>query len=805
MRSPFKTGLALIAGCAVVLAGCSSGEPQEPENEEPTSNVTEQEASDTQYGTREITDGTTTFIEVQNPGDGTTLSYSTESGFELIEEEVDGVTYAFKDMNGNGVLDTWEDWRLDPAQRAADLAPQLSIEQIAGLMLFSSHERSPSDGLTPAQREYLSESHLRTVLNAGPNDVEENVTWANQLQAFVETLASGETPYVPVSVSSDPRSDARDSYSGAVGGISQWPSTLGLAATFDPERVLEFGKIASEEYRALGISNALSPQIDLATEPRWLRVNGTFGEEADMTAEMAAAYVEGFQTTYDEDGNAVGWGQGSVATMIKHYPGDGAGEGGRESHTDAGKFAVIPGGNFEDHLKPFEAALDSAGLMTSYSILTDGEGNPLFGDELVGTAYDYGRMELLRDQLSYDGVVVTDWSVLRGGPGDPASDFGTAWGVAELTVAERIMLALSAGVDSFGGHNEVGPVLEAHGLWQEAYEAGDIEVDADTRFQQTGARVLTMLLKGGLYENPFQDLDHSIETVGKQEYTDAGWQAQLDSVVVLKNTANAIECSPANPYADATVYIPQTYNTGFDGRFGPAEYVQGPSLDTEAAEQYFGTVVTDEVELDDDGKVVSYTAPDLTDVDVVFVGMESVDNGDNFSNAGLDTETGEYYPLSLQYRPYTADGENVRRSSIAGDVLEDGSTENRSYFGNTSRIANEADLDAFERAVEAVEASGQDIPVIVALSARNPVIPAEFEDRSDAIVVGMGVSDAAMIEVALGLHESAGRLPITFPADMDTVEANEEDVAFDLDPYVDSAGNAYDFGFGLSCDATTLQ
>jgi len=136
--------------------------------------------------------------------------------------------------------------------------------------------------------------------------------------------------------------------------------------------------------------------------------------------------------------------------------------------------------------------------------------------------------------------------------------------------------------------------------------------------------------------------------------------------------------------------------------------------------------------------------------------------------------------------------------SIAGDILEDGTQENRSYFGNTSRISNEADLDAFERAVAAVEASGNDIPVITVLKAVNPIIPAEFEADSDAILVSFGTSDQAVFDVAVGAYEPTGRLPIQFPANMDTVEAQLEDVAKDMTPYTDAAGNAYDFGFGLN-------
>ncbi|SNU01568.1 beta-glucosidase [Ruaniaceae bacterium KH17] len=808
-RPPIVRGMAFAAAIAVVLSACSGNTDEGDATVAPTTDADETSApidgGENSYSTQEVTDGTTTFVVVTNPGDGPVLSYSKDGGFSLLEETDGDLTYAFKDMNGNGTLDTWEDWRVDAKERAADIASQLTREQAAGLMLFSSHEGSPGDGLTDAQKTYLSESWLRNVLHAGPSDVEASVTWANAMQAYVETLSTAENPYVPVSFNSDPRSDAKDNYTGRAGGVSQWPSSLGLAATFDPERVLEFAQVASTEYRAMGLSNALSPQIDLATEPRWLRNNGTFGEDPEMVAEMAEAYVEGFQNTYDEAGNAEGWGQGSVAVMIKHFPGDGRGEGGRESHSDAGKYAVATGGDLESHLLPFEAGLDAAGLMTSYSILLDADGNPVYGDEAVGSAYNSAAMSVLRDEMGFDGVVVTDWGVLNGGEADPDAFFGMAWGVGDLTVPERIFKTMQTGHDSLGGFNQVGPVLEAGELWQAAFEAGDVDIDADARFRQSAERNLRNFVLAGMYESPYQDLENSLEVVGNDEFVAAGWQAQLDSVVVAKNTDGAIVCEAQPDYSSMKVYIPNTYNTGFGGMFGPATVTEGPSVSVEAAEQYFGEVVTDTPELNEDGTVEAYTSPDLSDVDLVIVGMASPDNGNPFSSAGHDAETDEWYPLSLQYRPYTADGENVRQTSITGDILDDGTKQNRSYYGNTSRIANEADLDAFERAVELIEASGKDIPLIVALSAANPVIPSEFEENADAIVIGMGVSDGAMLEIITGTQASEGRLPVTFPKDMDTVEANAEDVPFDLDPYVDSEGNTWEYGFGLnSCTGSPI-
>jgi len=771
-------------GLATMLAGCTGSTADEVS---PTADA--QDASS--YTTSEVTDGTTAFVVVDNPGDAPDLSYGAESGVTLLEEEVDGKTVAFKDMNGNGELDAWEDWRLESTERAADLAAQMSIEQIAGLMLFSSHERSPADGLTDAQETYLAESNLRAVLNAAGSDAAATVPWVNEMQAFVETLVTDDAVYVPVNFASDPRQGAASggTYNADGADISRWPENLGLAATFDAEYTRQFGEMASAEYRALGITTALSPQIDLATEPRWLRVLGTFGEDAEQAAELAGAYVDGFQGT---DGTAE-WGTESVNAMIKHWPGDGPGEGGRESHTDAGKYGVYPGDNLDEHISVFQGAMNAASMMTSYSVSVDENGEALFEDRM-GTAYDQGLMDTLREDNSYGGVVVTDWGVMTGA-NDEGAFIATAWGAEDLTPAERYVKVLETGHDMFGGVNDATYILEGAALWQEQFEAGERDVDAETRFQQSGARILNMSFDAGLYESAFLDPEESAEILASEDKVDAGYAAQLASVVMLKNDGTI---AADTDWSDKKVYIPQSSDNGLPSIFAPATYSYGPTLDLDAAAAFFGEVVTDEVEVDENGVVTSYTTPDLSDVDLVLVGMDSPTTGAVFGNSGYDAESGEYYPLSLQYREYTADGDNVRKTSLSGDILEDGTQENRSYFGNSVTASNEADLDNFERAVAAVEASGNDIPVVTVLKAIHATIPAEFEADSDAIVVGFGISDAALIDVVTGGYEPSGRLPIQFPADMDTVEAQYEDVAKDMTPYTDANGNAYDYGFGLN-------
>ncbi|HEY3390209.1 MAG TPA: glycoside hydrolase family 3 N-terminal domain-containing protein, partial [Prolixibacteraceae bacterium] len=310
-----------------------------------------------------------TFKLISNEG-GQTLGYSPTSGVKILTVD----RLAFKDLNKNGKLDAYEDWRLPVDERAKDLAAKLSVEQIAGLMLYSGHQAIPSaaggrfggtyngkpfpesgaksSDLSDQQKTFLTNDNLRHVLITSVESPAVSAQWNNNAQALVEGIGFG----IPANNSSDPRHGS-DSYAefnaGAGGKISMWPGTLGIAATFDPLLMKQFGEIAATEYRALGIATALSPQIDLGTEPRWSRFDGTMGEDPNLTTDMARAYVDGFQTSKGSDEISGGWGFKSVNAMVKHWPGGGPEEGGRDGHFGYGEYAVYPGHNLKDHLKPF--------------------------------------------------------------------------------------------------------------------------------------------------------------------------------------------------------------------------------------------------------------------------------------------------------------------------------------------------------------------------------------------------------------------------------------------------------------------
>lgn len=274
-----------------------------------------------------------TFNLIKNEG-GPTLGYAPKSGVTILNDK----GFGFKDLNKNAKLDKYEDWRLSVHERAEDLASKMSVEQISGLMLYSAHQSIPAGGrgrfgstyggktfresgaapsdLSDEQKKFLTEDNLRHVLITRVQSPEVAAMWNNNAQTLVEGLGLG----IPINNSSDPRHRTRaesEYNAGAGGDISMWPTTLGLAATFDPELVKNFGDIASKEYRALGIATALSPQVDLATEPRWMRFSGTFGEDPQLSADMARAYVDGFQTSSGAAAISNGWGYQSVNAMVK--------------------------------------------------------------------------------------------------------------------------------------------------------------------------------------------------------------------------------------------------------------------------------------------------------------------------------------------------------------------------------------------------------------------------------------------------------------------------------------------------------
>jgi beta-glucosidase len=727
------------------------------------------------------------WTKVTNKG-GQTLGYAPKSGVKLLTDK----GFSFKDLNKNGKLDKYEDWRLPVDVRAKDLASKMTVEQIAGLMLYSKHQPIPAaaggpfagtyggkifaqsganvSDLSDQQREFLTKDNLRHVLITSVQSPEAAAAWNNNAQALVESIGLG----IPINSSSDPRHGTRaeaEFNAGNGGAISMWPGSLGLAATFNPELVKQFGQIAATEYRALGIATALSPQIDIATDPRWNRVSGTFGEDPKLATDMARAYTDGFQTSIGAYEITGGWGYHSVNAMVKHWPGGGSGEGGRDAHYGYGKYAVYPGKNFETHFLPFlngafklSGKTGMASAVMPYYTISYGQ-DKKYGEN-VGNSYNkYIIHDLLRTKYKYDGVVCTDWLITADETAVDVFLTGKSWGVEKLTVPERHYKILMNGVDQFGGNNESGPVIEAYKMGVKDH--GETAMRA--RFEQSAVRLLRNIFRVGLFENPYLYPQLSQKSVGTAEFMKAGYQAQLESVVMLKNKAKALPLTKGK-----TVYVPKRFTPAgrnFLGMETP-EKLEYP-VNMAIVKKYFN--VTD----------------NPAEADYALVFMRSPDSGGGYNSADAKAGGTGYVPVSLQYGDYTAQG--TRDPSMAGgDPME--KFTNRTYNGKTAKTINSSDLTM----VTETHAKMNGKPVIVAVQVSNPTIVREFEKESNAILAHFAVQDQALLDILTGVHEPSALLPMQFPADMKTVEAQAEDVPRDMTPYRDSEGNSYDFGFGLN-------
>jgi beta-glucosidase len=741
------------------------------------------------YGQQWSEKKTENFSVVINPK-GQPLGYSPASGVKILT--IDGL--AFKDLNKNGSLDKYEDWRLPAEERAKDLAAKMSVEQIAGLMLYSGHQSIParprgfgsgtyngkplaesgavSSDLSDQQKTFLTNDNLRHVLITSVESPEVAARWNNNAQALVESLGLG----IPVNASSDPRHgvDASTEYNAGSGGkISMWPQSLGMAATFDPALVQKFGSIAGKEYRALGISTALSPQIDLGTEPRWNRVNGTFGEDPNLSADMARAYVDGFQTSTGSAEIKDGWGYHSVNAMVKHWPSGGPEEGGRDAHFAYGKFAVYPGNNFNTQLIPFlHGAFKLSGktkmasaVMPYYTISYNQDTK---NHENVGNGFSkYIITDLLREKYKYDGVVCTDW-LITGDEGKTPDVFaGKSWGVEAQTIAQRHYKVIMAGVDQFGGNNVAGPILEAYQMGVKEHG----EPFMRKRMEQSAVRLLKNIFRTGLFENPYLDPQTSKNVVGNSDFMKAGYEAQLKSLILLKNRNKILPLAK-----NKTVYIPKRTvpaRTDWFGNTTP-EHIEAP-VNMDIVKKYFN--VTED--------------PAQADVALVFV--KSPDGGVGYSKEDRQKGGNGYIPISLQYGPYVA--ATAREKSIAaGDPVIDPEVTNRSYKGKEVTASNIADL----KTILDTKAAMKGKPVVVIVDGDKPMVFAEFEKEVDGILYGFGVMNQVVMDIVSGRNEPSALLPVQMPVNMETVEQQQEDVPHDMKPHVDSEGNAYDFGFGLN-------
>lgn len=705
-------------------------------------------SAEAKYTTEATADG---WIRVVNEG-GATLGYAPESGVTIIES--DG--YAFKDMNKNGELDPYEDWRLPYEERAVDLVSKMTIEQMSGLRINGAIGGLETD--IPAMNDMDGNPIYPQIVEGGVRyyimypvafgaPLNTVPACANALQATAESTELG----IPMMLNCDPTT----TMTGAV-------TNLALGATFSPEKVAALSADVAKLYRAAGITMTLSPQVDLESDPRSQSVN-TFTEDPALAAALTNAMVSAYQSTYGEDGSDLGWGKDSLAVQFKHFFGNLANEGGRNYHDYTGKYTVMTEEQIDTQLVPFVEGgfqLDSAtgsasAIMVTYTVPMDEEGDS-YGEKAVGGAFNDFVMGKLAEH-KFEGMVSTDsltWDTL---------DLGfmvmlqTAYNVDDLTMDEKIVTMFELGVDQIMGGTRPADLSTAY----TAYVEKNGQEEADQNWADAAVACVLPIFRVGNFECPYVVTAESAATF-EANTPDVTNELAQSSIVMLKN--NGII---AQRDTKLKAYIVSN----------------GDELPVSKK------VLKDYFEIVDN--------PSEAEVAIVFV------DSPKCVNTGYNTDAEEWCPITLQYRPYTADADCVEEDSITGDVkiektespygiVENKTVENRGYYDAENTVANEADLDLILTTAEL------GIPTVVCVNASGAFCVDEFEDKVDAILVGFGVDKSNYLPLVAGQVEPSALLPLQMPASMEAVEAQQSGAPRDMECYVDANGNTYDFAFGLN-------
>lgn len=481
----------------------------------------------------------------------------------------------FKDLNKNGKLDKYEDWRLTPKERSNDLLSKMSVEEKAGFMLINSlnmvgtraaeasegklkasdlsegggraqggdqggigqnsNRQGTPEGAPAGNRQgaaggngeriaamgstgggtkkVVTEFHNRHFILRSSESARITAEWANKLQELCESEPLG----IPAIIASNPRNNitTNASLGTSVGTtvFSSWPGELGLSAMHDLPLTREFADISRQEWAAVGLRKGYMYMADLSTEPRWSRVNGTFGENAEWVAQMITQIVLGFQ------GDSLS--PSSVALTTKHFPGGGSGKDGQDSHFDWGKAEIYPGGMFKNNLIPFQAAINAgtSSIMPYYSLPSGTE------YEEVGYAFNKGVItDVLRTQMGFKGIINSDTGPLTSMP----------WGVENLTKKERYIKAIEAGVNIFSGESDPKMLIEI-------IDSGMIDINL---IDNSVLRLLNEKFTLGLFENPYVDVDNAEKTVNNEKFRERAALALRKSIVLLRNEKDALPVKP---------------------------------------------------------------------------------------------------------------------------------------------------------------------------------------------------------------------------------------------------------------------
>lgn len=713
-----------------------------------------------------------------------------DTGKTLITE--DGIPYAgaaksassplvFKDLNGNGILDTYEDYRKSVNERAEDLLSRMTIEEKVGLMTVNNGFMRTSalcPSSTPmlknrdlvceqtiiayggmiainAMSEIINDHNSRYIVTRDASPAPSTLArWTNQVQEVAEESRLG----IPAVIVANPR-DHNATGVGFAESSGNWPGTLGMAAAALGDKtkngsqtlIRDFANLSVKEWVAAGVRKGYMYQADLATEPRWSRVNGTFGDDPDLISEIQTQLIEGFQSQQLVSNSNVTARMG-VAMTTKHFPGNGIAPNGIDSHGHEGMAAVYSSPNsLSYHLKPFQAAVNAgtSSIMTYYQ-LPKNEGSvdqlpkeywfgPMQQFEEVGAAFNAKLLSYLRNAMGFKGYINSDSRIML--------DEGEPHGVESLTSIQREAKAINAGMDlSSVNTGEYDPATGTFGAiaYKDIQAALDQGLITQDQVNTSVRRLLKEIFRLGLFEARYVDEAYAQKVTELDK--EKALEAQHKSVVLLKND----QLLPIKS-ADASMKI---YAEGFakSGKSGLTD-----------------NLVNKLKSLYPNAKFVT----DYTQATHAFLMVTP-------TNTTLCTKDGQAGFVVCAAPP------SPLATGLARSHQEIGINDFTIDVGGLDRI-------------KAIQAKAK---TVVMVNMGNPFLLDEVEPNAAAVVATYDITVDALLDIIKGTATPTGKLPMSIPASHEAMAKNAADLPghyenFDY-AYKDNQGNTYEFGFGLS-------
>ncbi|HHV61661.1 MAG TPA: beta-glucosidase [Firmicutes bacterium] len=283
-----------------------------------------------------------------------------------------------------------------------------------------------------------------------------------------------------------------------------FPQAIGMASTWDPELVEGIAAVIREQVRATGAHHGLAPVLDVARDPRWGRVEETFGEDPYLVSRMGVAYVRGLQGENFETG---------VIATLKHFAGHGFSEGGR----NCAPVHVAPREFRDTFLRPFKAAVEEAKAGSVMNAYHDIDGIPCAASRELLT-------DILRGEWGFRGVVVSDYGTI---------EMLRTYHYVAASKKEAAKMAIEAGIDV-----EL-PDIDCYG--EPLLEAVKEGLVAEATVDEAVRRHLRAKFSLGLFENPYVDPDRATSVFDTGEYREVALRAARESIVLLKNESNENE------------------------------------------------------------------------------------------------------------------------------------------------------------------------------------------------------------------------------------------------------------------------